>query len=56
MILGFWGYYFYSRDNQGIGTQIDIGEGGLIFPPFRIQNFTFWRQFMVKSIKVGARG
>ncbi len=52
VILGFWGYYFYSRDNQGIGTQIDIGEGGLIFPPLD-SNFTF-ETIYGKSIKVGA--
>ncbi len=39
-IIGFWGYYFYMKDNQGVGTQIDIGNGGVIFPSID-SNFTF---------------
>jgi len=40
VIVAFWGYYFYLKESEGIGTKIDIGKSGLIFPPLD-SNFTF---------------
>jgi thiol-disulfide isomerase/thioredoxin len=37
--LVFWGYYFYIRESEGVGTKINIGKSGLIFPPLD-SNFT----------------
>jgi len=39
IILVFWGYYFYIRESEGVGTKINIGKSGLIFPPLD-SNFT----------------
>jgi|AAUQ01.1.fsa_nt_gi thiol-disulfide isomerase/thioredoxin len=41
IILAFWGYYFYLKETQReVGTRIDIGQSGLVFPPLD-SNFTF---------------